>query len=131
MFVTTASDIEMYMPAHKILIVDNNRDFRGRLRHQLEAWGYEVMEAEEGAEEVKTALEEAPDLLLLDYHMPYMNGVRTAKAAVAQRPDLQVLFITPEFERSFLAEMVPSDTHFMQKPFEMEDLQRNITHLLH
>jgi DNA-binding response OmpR family regulator len=121
----------MYMRAHKILIVDNNHDFRGRLRHHLETWGYEVMEAEEGAEEVKTALEESPDLLLLDYHMPYINGVQVAKVALAQRPDLQVLFITPEFERSFLAEMVPSDTHFMQKPFEMEDLQRNITHLLH
>jgi CheY-like chemotaxis protein len=119
------------MPTHKILIVDNNHDFRGRLRHQLEAWGYRVVEAEEGAEQVRTALEESPDLLLLDYHMPYINGVQVANAALAQRPDLHVLFITPEFERSFLAEMVPSDTHFMQKPFEMEDLQRNITHLLH
>lgn len=119
------------MPTHKILIVDDNRDFRGRIRHQLETWGYEVMEAEDGSEGLKLAMDESPDLLLLDYHMPYNKGVQVARTALAKCPDMQVLFITPDFERSFLKEMVPADTHFMQKPYEMEDLQRNITYLLH
>lgn len=119
------------MPAHKILIVDDNQAMRERMRQQLESLGYEVVEAEEGTAGVRMALEESPDLLLLDYHMPYARGVQVANAVRAQRPDLHVLFITPEFERTLLKEMVPSDTHFMQKPFEMEDLERNITQLLH
>jgi CheY-like chemotaxis protein len=119
------------MAAHKILIVDDNRDFRGNLRHQLETRGYQVLEAENGSEGVKTALEESPDLLLLDYHMPYSRGIQVANAALARCPGLQVLFIATDFEQSVLKEMVPTDTHFMQKPFEMEDLHRNITQLLH
>lgn len=130
LFVRT-SEIGIAMPRHKILIVDDNRDFRGRMRHQLESWGYEVMEAENGSEGVQMARDESPDLLLLDYHMPYIRGVQIAKAALAQCSDLHVLFLTPDFELSFLKEMVPTDTHFMSKPFEMEDLQRNITHMLH
>jgi CheY-like chemotaxis protein len=118
------------MPAQKILVVDDNQDFRAMMRYQLEMWGYEVMEAEEGLSGLKTALEHSPDLILLDYHMPDMNGMEVAKAALAKRPDLSVLFITADFELGFLREMDPKRTHVVQKPFDLDDLQRNIHHLM-
>lgn len=121
----------VFMSRHKILIVDDNQDFRGRMRHQLESWGYEVIEAEDDSKSVQMALEESPDLLLLDYHMPYVKGIQLARSALAQRSELHILFLTPDFELPLLREMVPTDTHFMRKPFEMEDLQQNITRLLH
>ncbi len=117
------------MPAQKILVVDDNPDFRAMIRYQLETWGYEVMEAEEGLSGLKTALEQSPDLILLDYHMPEMNGIEVAKAALAQRPELSVLFITADFELGFLKEMDPKRTHVVQKPFDLDDLRRNIHHL--
>ncbi|MGV3743450.1 MAG: response regulator [Burkholderiaceae bacterium] len=118
------------MPAQKILVVDDNPDFRAMMRYQLEMWGYEVTEAEEGLSGLRTALEQSPDLILLDYHMPAMNGIEVAKAVLTERPDLSVLFITADFELGFLREMDPRRTHVVQKPFDLDDLQRNIRHLM-
>lgn len=119
------------MPVHRILIVDDNPDFRVAMRLQLETLGYEVLEAPERSAEIETALEESPDLLLLDYHMPYINGVRAANAALAQRPDLPVLFLAGDFELSMLKEMIPAPIHALPKPFGADDLQQNIASLLH
>lgn len=119
------------MPAHKILVIDDHRDFREMLRYQLERWGYQVLEAEEGLSGLHAALNEAPDLVLLDYHMPDLDGVQVAKATLAQRPELPLLFITADFELSFLKELGPGRAQFVQKPFDMDDLQLNIAHLLH
>lgn len=119
------------MPAQKILIVDDNSDFREMMRYQLELWGYEVLEANEGMAGLRSALDSSPDLVLLDYHMPDMNGVDVAKAVLAERPDLQLLFITADFELSFLRDMNAQRAHVVQKPFDIEDLQRNIMSLLH
>ncbi len=123
--------IRSTMPAHRILIVDDNPDFRATMRRHLETWGYDVLEAQDVSAGIAMALEEAPDLLLLDYHMPYVNGIQTANNALAQRPDMPVLFLTGDFELSFLREMLPSSIHVVQKPFSAEDLQQNISRLLH
>ncbi len=119
------------MPAHKILIVDDNSDFREMMRYQLELWGYEVLEAGEGCAGLQAALHHSPDLLLLDYHMPDMSGIQLAKAALEQRPDLPVLFITADFELSPFKEIEPQQPHVVQKPFDMDDLQQHIAYLLH
>jgi CheY-like chemotaxis protein len=119
------------MPSHKILIVDDNSDFRQMMRYQLEMWGFEVLEAEAGSPGLQIAMESSPDLILLDYHMPDMDGVQVAKAAQAARPDLPVLFLTADFEISFLRDLNAAHTSVVQKPFDIDDLRENINHLLH
>ena len=57
-----------------LLIVDDDRDLRVGLSIRLKAEGYLVRRAEDGAGAMRVALQEAPDLILLDIGMPGGNG---------------------------------------------------------
>lgn len=63
----------------KILIVEDEKDLREALRDVLDSENYSVLEAGTGAEGVKTALSEHPDLILLDILMPEMDGITALK----------------------------------------------------
>jgi eukaryotic-like serine/threonine-protein kinase len=58
----------------RILIVDADQHFRGESRALLEVAGYEVEEAEDGAEALLVITAMLPDLVLLDVRMPELSG---------------------------------------------------------
>jgi two-component system, cell cycle response regulator DivK len=58
----------------KILVADDKASSRELVRTVLERCGYEVVEAADGAEAVEQARATAPDLVLLDLHMPVLDG---------------------------------------------------------
>ena len=61
--------------ARTVLIVDDHADFRGFARRVLEADGYEVVgEAGDGESAIAAALALAPDVVLLDVHLPDGDG---------------------------------------------------------
>lgn len=62
------------MNGSKLLIADDDADYRARLRHHLEPAGYEVMTAADGLEALSQVQAERPDLVLLDALMPRMDG---------------------------------------------------------
>jgi CheY-like chemotaxis protein len=55
--------------AAKVLLIDDDRDFRVSVRSLLEARGYEVLEAGSGPEGLRQVLEQKPDVILLDVMM--------------------------------------------------------------
>lgn len=61
----------------RILIVDDQPGSRELERVMLESFGYEVVEASSGREAVAAALQAIPDLVLLDLHMPQLDGFAT------------------------------------------------------
>ena len=63
----------------RILVVDDDADSRVVLRAYLEIRGYDVAEAEDGYEAVEKALEEPPDLVIMDMAMPLVDGVNSAR----------------------------------------------------
>ena len=60
--------------AAMILVAEDHLDSRDALRALLEAFGYRVMVAVNGRQAVKLALEQAPDLILMDIMMPELDG---------------------------------------------------------
>ncbi len=64
----------------KILIVDDYEDARNALKFLLESDGYEVSEAADGVEAVECVKQSVPDLILMDFAMPRMNGIDAARA---------------------------------------------------
>ncbi len=89
------SDILTYDgPSKKILIVDD--DFKNRLllTTVLSPIGFELKEAENGLEAIKIAKTFLPDLVLIDYFMPGINGVEAAKNIRNISEDIKFLIIT-------------------------------------
>ncbi|OGR75616.1 MAG: hypothetical protein A2X32_03080 [Elusimicrobia bacterium GWC2_64_44] len=69
------------MPLHnKILIADDDAEMLETLSSMLEAEGYQVIKAENGQEAVELARKELPALIMLDIHMPVMDGLKACKA---------------------------------------------------
>jgi CheY-like chemotaxis protein len=62
------------MSVKKVLVADDKATSRELVRTVLERDGYTVFEAGDGAEAVRSAHEEKPDLIILDLHMPELDG---------------------------------------------------------
>jgi CheY-like chemotaxis protein len=72
----------------KILIVEDNGDNIELMRYLLEAFGYAPLIATNGVEGVRLAREKHPDLILMDVHMPEMDGW-DATEVIKRQPGLE------------------------------------------
>jgi two-component system cell cycle response regulator DivK len=63
------------MPGELILLVEDNDNNRLLIRDVLEASGYRVAEAETAEDGLRMAAEQNPALILMDIHLPGMNGI--------------------------------------------------------
>ena len=77
-----------------ILIIDDEKDIRTALTGILEDEGYQVLNAESGAEGIECARQELPDLILLDIWMPGMDGLQTLEILKKQLPQVTVIMIS-------------------------------------
>jgi two-component system alkaline phosphatase synthesis response regulator PhoP len=87
------------MPLHnKILIADDDAEMLETLSSMLEAEGYQVIKAENGQEAVELARKELPALVMLDIHMPVMDGLTACKEIKADKvtKGAQVVMLTVE-----------------------------------
>lgn len=77
----------------KILIVDDEKDFREMLKVALES-DYQVSEADSGAELQKAFTRDQPDVVLLDVRLPDANGLELLPALKKRSPEAQVIILT-------------------------------------
>lgn len=62
-----------------VLIVDDELDFLKLMGTRVQNWGYDVIQASSGKEGVDAVKGKSPDVVVLDYMMPEMDGVDTLK----------------------------------------------------
>jgi DNA-binding NarL/FixJ family response regulator len=91
----------------RILIADDHEVVLSGLRNFLESQQHLVVvgEARDGREAVGRALETSPDIALLDYSMPVMNGVEAARRIKAQLPRTEVLIFTMHHSDRLIGEL--------------------------
>ena len=85
----------------RILVVDDNPSVRHYLRTVLEqqtAWRV-CGEARTGGEALRKVIDSPPDLILLDYQMPDLNGVDVARQISEMFPDIPILLVTLHLSR--------------------------------
>ena len=107
----------------KILIVEDEKNIVDILSFNLSREGYETLEAYDGATGLKLALEEDPDLILLDIMLPQMNGFDVCKAVREKNTSIPIIMLTAREEESdkvFGLEVGADD--YITKPFSMREL---------
>lgn len=114
----------------KVLVVDDSKSIRQIQRRYLSQMGHEVVEATNGQEALE-ALEAHPDiqLVLLDWHMPVMNGYEFLKAmrANAKWNHIKVMMVTTENqEKSVIDAIMAGANEYLMKPFDQEMLENKI-----
>ena len=63
----------------RILVIEDTEDNRRIVRDLLESVGYELIEAADGAAGIAMAVEHRPDLILMDIHLPIMDGYEASR----------------------------------------------------
>ncbi len=119
--------------AKTILIADDSTVFRTLEAAFLVQRGYTIMQAGDGAEAVRLAFEQKPDLILLDVQMPVMDGVSvlaTLKSSAETRhiPIIVITTIGREKDREIL--LKGGADEFVSKPIDGRDLVAKVQHLI-
>jgi CheY-like chemotaxis protein len=82
----------------RVLVVDDHPVVRKALVFYLRTrLRVQCVEATNGYEALKSAAENKPDLVILDYSMPVMNGVETARVMHNTMPEIPILMLTAHF----------------------------------
>lgn len=63
----------------KILLVEDNHMNKVLVKEILTLHGYEIMEASSGTEALKALMAERPDVILMDLHLPGMDGITATR----------------------------------------------------
>jgi CheY-like chemotaxis protein len=105
-----------------ILVVDDEPLVRSQISRALTELGYPVVEAESGEAALEIVRESPPQLAILDYVMPGMDGAETARAMAALRPDLPIIFSTGHGPLRALRDAAGQEASVLEKPFTLTEL---------
>jgi DNA-binding response OmpR family regulator len=111
----------------KILIVEDEKDMVTGLKFNLEARDYKVITAYDGDTGYQKALEEQPDLVILDLMLPKRNGYEVCKLLKEEVPDLPIIMLTAKSQEAEIVtglELGADD--YITKPFSVLELLARI-----
>ena len=113
---------EMDRDQKTILIVDDEQPIREILVYNLKKEGYNVIEASDGVTALNIALEQYPDLILLDIMLPKMDGLSVCKR-IKNSYNVPILMLTAkdsEIDKILGLELGADD--YITKPFSVREL---------
>jgi two-component system, chemotaxis family, chemotaxis protein CheY len=105
------------------LVVDDSRAMRMVLRRNLEQLDFTVIEAGNGLEalDAMRSAPQVPDLALVDWNMPEMDGLEFVTAVRAEQAwrSMTVMMVTSESEQSRVVQALTAGAHeYLMKPFQ-------------
>jgi DNA-binding NarL/FixJ family response regulator len=113
----------------RVVIADDHPQVRSALRHVLELEpDFEVVaEAEDGARALEEVVRTRPNLVVLDYRMPQLNGVQAARQIGHVAPETAMVMLTSEDDPEVRAQAADAGVaHYMLKSGRAEELLRTI-----
>jgi two-component system, chemotaxis family, chemotaxis protein CheY len=112
----------------KILLVDDSRTIRNIQKNTLKMLGHtDITEAADGIEALGCISKQIPDLMLVDWNMPNMDGISLIKKVRETDKKLPIIMVTTEAEKSRVLEALKAGVNnYVVKPFTAETLSEKI-----
>ena len=112
----------------KILLVDDSRTIRNIQKNTLASMDYtDILEAADGVEALAVLNEQRPDLMLVDWNMPNMDGITLVRKVRETDQALPMIMVTTEAEKAKVIEALKAGVNnYVVKPFTAETLSEKI-----
>lgn len=115
----------------RILVVEDDLSILTGLSMNLKFEGYEVLQAQDGRTGLKRALDDAPDLLVLDLMLPEVNGYEVIKELRRRGSDLPVVMLSAKgLEADKVLGLTLGADDYVAKPFGLNELLARIRAVL-
>jgi two-component system, OmpR family, alkaline phosphatase synthesis response regulator PhoP len=115
----------------KVLVVDDEQSIVTLLQYNLQQAGFEVITANDGEEGMNKAVNERPDLMILDLMLPKLDGIEVCKQLRQQKVMTPILMLTAkddEFDKVLGLELGADD--YMTKPFSPREVVARVKAIL-
>jgi len=116
-------------PTAKILMADDERNILNLAGEALRQLGYEVITVYDGISAYEKAVEWRPDLIILDRHMPGMEGIEVCKK-IRENGEIQstpIIFLTAQDTKEEIIQGYSEGANdYITKPFNMNELMESI-----
>jgi CheY-like chemotaxis protein len=119
-----------YSMAGKILVVEDDVVLRKSIAQLLQKEGYVVEEAPDGAQALGLLNQRRFDLVISDFVMPRMDGLKVVEQVHALCPQTPVIFLTGYLSRKSAEALLHGMAEFVQKPVTDELLLAKVEGLL-
>jgi DNA-binding NtrC family response regulator len=117
-------------PQARILVADDDEQYRLMLQRSLERAGYQVTTADNGLTAIAAAMRAEQDLAVIDLLMPEKEGLETIRELKALRPSLPVIAISGggrgDPANYLRAARLLGAVASIEKPFSIQDLLRTV-----
>jgi DNA-binding response OmpR family regulator len=108
----------------KLLVVDDDRVVRRLIRRVFEEAGYEVIETADGQGVSQLVQTERPALVLMDIHMPHLNGLTVLNEIMEADPGMAVIMISGDDDLRVAKRAIEIGAcDYITKPIDLRSLQ--------
>ena len=117
------------MSGHKILVIDDSKVIRMRVRDMLPEGDFEVLEAKDGIEGLNLIRENRPNLIMLDFLLPRLSGWEVYQEIRGQNDLQDIPLVIMSGRKEEVTDKVAEPFEFfefIEKPFEKHQLQEAI-----
>lgn len=113
------------MANHKILVIDDSKVIRMRVRDMLPEGNFEVLEAKDGVEGYNLICSEKPNLIMLDFLLPKKSGWEVYQDIQKEYELKAIPLVLMSGRKEEVVEKIPEPFEFfsfVEKPFEQKQL---------
>jgi two-component system, NtrC family, response regulator AtoC len=115
-----------------VLVVDDEQVLAGAMGDYLGRHGYAVNIKSSGEEALKVIDREPPDIVVLDYRLPRMDGLEVLRRIKESRPEIEVIILTAHGSVEGAVEaMKVGAFDYLSKPLDLEELRLVVNKALH
>ena len=121
------------MSASRVLVADDERDILELVAFRLERSGYEIVRANDGEEALRLALEQRPDLAVLDVMMPSLNGYDVTRELRRNEETrtMPVILLTARAQEADITRGFEAGADdYLKKPFSPQELGARVQAML-